>query len=92
MAEEAGTAQILEQMNRIEGRFDALEKRLDGRHQQIDIGFPSAVHSLDRLQGEIGRLRRWLVVLFVPIAAAAIVAAWAVLRMLFIGVIPIDGG
>ena len=67
MAEEAGMAQIVEQINRIEGRFEALEKRLDGRHQQIDIGFPSAVESLDRLAGEVRRLRWWLVALLVPI-------------------------
>ena len=90
MAEEAGTAQIFEQMNRIEGRFDALEKRLDGRHQQIDIGFPSAVQSLDRLQGEIRSLRRWLVVLLIPIAAATVIAAWTVLSVLVLAAMPID--
>ena len=84
MAEEAGTAQILEQMNRIEGRFDALEQRLDGRHQQIDIGFPSAVESLDRLRGEVRSLRRWMVVLLLPIAASAVIAACMVLRVFFL--------
>ena len=83
MGEEAGTAQILEQMNHIRDRFDALEQHLDGRHQQIDIGFPSAVESLDRLRGEIRRLRWWLVVILAPVAAAVVVAAWMVSRVMF---------
>ena len=82
MAEEVSLAQILEHMNRIAGRFDALEQRLDGRPQQIDIGFPSVVEGLDRLKGEIRRLRWWLVALLVPIAAAAVVAGWMVLWVL----------
>lgn len=90
MAEEAGMAQILEQMNRIAGRFDALEQRLDGRHQQIDIGFPSAVDSLDRLRGEIRGLRRWLVALLLPITVAAVVAALMVLRVFFLDAVAID--
>ena len=89
MGEEAGTAQILEQMNHIRDRFDALEQRLDGRHQQIDIGFPSAVESLDRLRGEIRRLRWWLVLILAPVAAAVVVAAWVVSRVMFFE-IPID--
>ena len=79
MAEEVGTSEILEQMKGIGARFDALEQRLDGRAQQIDIGFPSVVESLDRLKGEIRRLRWWLVALLLPIAAAAVVAGWMVL-------------
>ena len=90
MAEEVSMAQILEQMNRIEGRFETLEPRLDGRHQQIDIGFPSVIESLDRLQGEIRSLRRWLVALLVPVAAAAVVAAWMVLRVFFLNATAID--
>ena len=89
MGEEAGTAKILEQMNHIRDRFDALEQRLDGGHQQIDIGFPSAVESLDRLRGEIRRLRWWLVVILAPVAAAVVVAAWVVSRVMFFE-IPID--
>ena len=90
MAEETGTAQILEQMNHIRGRFDALEQRLDGRHQQIDIGFPSVVESLDRLQGEIRRLRWWLVALLAPIAASAVVAVFVVLKVLVFEAVGID--
>ena len=90
MALEAGTAQILEQMKRLEGQFDALAQRLDGRHQQIDIGFPSAVESLDRLQREIRRLRWWLVVLLVPVAGSAVAAAWMVIKVLLIEPIAID--
>ena len=89
MAEEVSMAHILEHMNRIEGRFDALEQRLDGRPQQIDIGFPSAVESLDRLKGEIRRLRWWLVALLVPIAAAAVIAGCMVLWAMSFQ-IPID--
>ena len=90
MAEETGTAQILEHMKRLEGQVNALAQRLDGRHQQIDIGFPSVVESLDRLRGETRRLRWWLVVLIAPIAGSAVVAAWMVIKVLLIEPILLD--
>ena len=90
MAEDAGTAQILEQMKRLEGQLEVLAQRLDGRHQQIDIGFPSVVESLDRLRREARRLRWWLVGLIAPIAGSAVVAAWMVIKVLLIEPIALD--
>ena len=90
MAEETGMVQVLEELNRIAGRFDALEQHLEGRHQQIDIGFPSVVDSLDRLRGEIRGLRRWLLVLLLPIAASAVVAVCVVLRVFLLNAGGID--